>query len=361
MKILQISAGRERSVALAENGTAYGWGAFKKLTPIPASDFADAICSSDASEIGHNRFAQPRPHILNPNAPFATVADGYVDTLGVRRGGGVLSCRPLIAPQWGAAHAPVRDLPPGTAQVALTESGAFALQADGTVWSWGMNVHGQLGRATPALYSDAAAIDGLAPIAQIAAGHGHMLALDRDGSVWSWGSNSAGQLGTGSLAAQTKPARVAFPEPIRHVAAGDTHSFALDVDGRLWAWGANNHGQTGDGTERYYTRPVRIKIGFPVAQIDAGMFYTAALSAQGEVFAWGWNGLGQTGRESPASSPQPVRIKPLAHITRIAAGSGHVLATDGAAVFAWGDNRSAACGTAPARAIQPQPLPVSFA
>jgi len=361
MKIQQISAGRERSVALAADGSAHGWGAFKKLIPLPAGSVASEVCSSDGSEIGHNRFAQPRPQILNPNVPFATVADGYIDTLGVRRDGDVLSCRPVVASQLGAAHEPVQGLPAGTVQVALTESGAFALHADGTVWSWGMNVHGQLGRTTAKPHSKAAAIEGLAPITQLAAGHAHMLALDRAGQVWSWGSNSAGQLGNGTLKAQTAPARVVFPDPIRHVAAGDSHSFALDVHGRLWAWGSNNHGQTGDGAARYYTRPVRIKTGFAVAQIDAGMFYTTALSAQGEVFAWGWNGLGQTGRDSAASSPQPVRIKPLTRITSIAAGTGHVLATDGTAVFAWGDNRSAACGIAPARTIQPQPIQVTFA
>ena len=77
-----------------------------------------------------------------------------------------------------------------------------------------------------------------------------------------------------------------------------------------------------------------------------GLFYTTALSDQGEVFAWGWNGLGQIGLPQSHSSPQAVRIAGLPPITSLAAGAGHVLASDGLAVFAWGDNRSAACGRA---------------
>ncbi len=361
MKILQISAGRERSVALVENGSAYGWGAYKKVLPRAPDEMLGAICTTDATEIGHNRFAQPLPQILNPHQPFAAIADGYIDTLGIRPAGTVLSCRPLIAPQAGAAQLPIPGMPSTALQAALTESAAFALHADGSVWSWGMNVNGQLGRPTAALQSAAAAIAELPPIAALAAGHSHVLALDRAGRVWAWGSNSAGQLGNGALQASPQPVNIAFPDPIRHIAAGDTHSFAVDANGRLWAWGSNNHGQAGDAAAPYYTRPVRIKTGFPVAHIDAGMFYSAALSAQGEVFAWGWNGLGQTGRQQAASSPQPVRIKALSNITRLAAGAGHVLASDGNAVFAWGDNRSAACGSAPSRAIQPQPIQISFA
>ena len=201
MKILQISAGRERSVALAETGSAYGWGAFKKVLPRVPDEIAGAICSTDATEIGHNRFAQPVPQILNPHQPFAAIADGYIDTLGIHRAGSVLSCRPLIAPQAGAAQLPISGMPSTAVQAALTESAAFALHADGSVWSWGMNVNGQLGRISPLLRSEAAAIAELPPVAALAAGHGHMLALDRNGQVWAWGANTAGQLGSGTLEA----------------------------------------------------------------------------------------------------------------------------------------------------------------
>ncbi len=366
MKILQISAGRERSVALASDGSAHGWGGIKLLGATLPPGYPGELCTSSPTEIGHNRYAQPIPQMLNPGVPFSTVADGYVDTLGVKRSGDVLSCRPVVSKDHGAAHSTVVGLPPAAVQVALTESGGFALYADGSVWSWGMRANGQLGREAAAALDNPAPIKGLPLVTALACGHGHVLALDRQGKVWTWGANAAGQLGTGSLQQSPLPVKVELPAHIRHIAAGDTHSFAVDASGRLWGWGSNNHGQVGHLHDsrlsaKYFTRPQRIKTGFPVAQIDAGMFYTVARSTQGELFAWGWNGMGQLGQPDLAFSPEPVRIKGLANVTRLAAGVGHTLALTDLGVFAWGDNRSSACGAFPSAAVQAKPILVSFA
>lgn len=361
MKILQMSAGRERSVALASDGTAYGWGGIKRLGALLPPGYPAELCTSNPTEIGHNRYAQPLPQTLNPGVPFAAIADGYVDTLGVTRTGSLLSCRPVVSPEYGAAHSTIDGAPSSAIQLALTESGGFALDAKGTVWSWGLNAGGQLGRPTPARMDGPAAIKGLAPIAALAAGHGHLLALDRSGGVWSWGANGAGQLGSGTLKDGPVPVKIALPVRIKRIGAGDTHSLAVDESGRLWAWGANNFGQVGDPGAKYFTRPVRIKTEFPVAQIDGGMFYTVATSAQGDVFAWGWNGMGQIGQEGMACSPKPVRVSRLANVTRLAAGVGHVLALNDSGIFAWGDNRSSACGAFPSVAVQLAPNRISFA
>jgi alpha-tubulin suppressor-like RCC1 family protein len=370
MKITQISAGRDRSVVLSSDGIAHAWGGIKLLGATLPPGYPGELCTSSPTEIGHNRYAQPLPQAINPGMPFSSIADGYIDTLSVKRAGGVLSCRPVVSKEAGAEHTEVAGLPPSVTQVALTESGGFALYANGTVWSWGMRANGQLGRETPstvsALQYSPAAISGLPPIAMLAAGHGHVLALGRNGSVWSWGANSAGQLGTGSLSARTLPVQVNLGTHIKTVAAGDTHSFAVDDMGRLWGWGSNNFGQTGEAlasklAATYFTKPQRLKTGFPVALIDAGMFYTVATSAQGEVFAWGWNGMGQMGQEGLAFTAKPLRVRPLRNVTRLAAGVGHTLALNDMGVFAWGDNRSSACGAFPSVAVQITPRPVSFA
>lgn len=369
MKILQISAGRERSIALAADGSAYGWGGIKLLGATLPPGYPADLCISNPTEIGHNRYAQPIPQHLNPGAPFSAVVDGYVDTLAVRQSGDVLSCRPVVSADYGAEHSALAGLPPSALQVALTESGGFALYANGSVWSWGMRANGQLGREADSAIAEAAEIKGLPPVSALAGGHGHVLALDRKGQVWAWGANAAGQLGTGSLTASALPIQLELPAHIRHIAAGDTHSFAVDSAGRLWGWGSNNFGQVGEPanarlTAKYFTRPQRIKTGFPVAQIDAGMFYTVARSTQGEVFAWGWNGMGQLGQADPgrlAFSSRPARIKQLANVTRLAAGVGHTLALNDQGVFAWGDNRASACGAFPSVAVQATPIRVSFA
>ncbi|MDB5869433.1 MAG: Regulator of chromosome condensation repeat-containing protein [Polaromonas sp.] len=365
MKISQISAGRDRSVVLASDGAAYGWGGIKLLGATLPPGYPGELCTTNATEIGHNRYAQPIPRALNPGAPFAMVADGYIDTLGVERSGIVLSCRPVVSQDKGAMRSAVAGLPSSPVQVALTESGGFALYADGSVWSWGMPANGQLGREAVSRLEAPAPITGLSRVASLATGHGHVLALDRSGKVWAWGANGAGQLGTGSLAQGARPLQVALPAPVKSIAAGDTHSFAIDAMGRLWGWGANNFGQVGDALNpklaaAYFTTPQRIKTDFAVAQIDAGMFFTVAASTQGDVFAWGWNGMGQIGQQGPAFSSRPLQLKQLSNVTRLAAGVGHVLALSDQGVHAWGDNRASACGQFPSVKVQAAPVLVAF-
>lgn len=361
MAIVQISAGSQRSVALDGKGAAWGWGAFKTARPSWQDALPAALCTTDKSEVGHRRYAQPYAQMLNPGTPFRLIADGSTHILGACDTGALLACQPVIAPDHGAAHRAVQAIPEGIRQLATMQTVSLAVLENGEIWSWGFNHLGQLGRPAQPAENPVAKLDGLPAIASLACGSAHALALDRSGSVWSWGANQAGQLGHGALKSSSQPAKVALPEAITHIAAGDTHSMALDATGQLWAWGANNHGQTGSDEGAYFTRPVRVHTDFPVRQIDGGLFYTAALSKQGEVFAWGWNGLGQIGLSRPHSSPQAVRITGLPPITRLAAGAGHVLASDGLAVFAWGDNRSAACGRAAQDPVVLSPNPIHLA
>ncbi len=369
MKFTQISAGRDRSVALSTDGTAYAWGGVKLLGATLPPGYPGDLCTNNATEIGHNRYAQTIPQRLNPGAPLSAVTDGYVEIMGVRKTGSIMACRPVVSQEEGALHSEIQGPPAFPVQIVSTESGGFALYEDGSVWSWGMRASGQLGRLgsadVTAEFAAPAQITRLAPIAALAAGHSHVLAVDRAGKVWTWGANGAGQLGNGRHVATSEPAPIKLPARIVRVAAGDTHSFAVDGLGRVWGWGSNNFGQVGNTLNeklaaKYFTTPQRIKIGFAVAQIDAGMFYTVATSSQGDVFAWGWNGMGQLGRDGLGFSAQAVPFKKLKNITRVAAGMGHVLALNDGGICAWGDNRSSACGAFPSVRVQLQPNPVSF-
>lgn len=362
----QISAGRERSVLLDASGAAYAWGAVKVIGATLPPGYPGELCTSSPTEIGHNRFAQPLAQRLNPLLPIAAVADGYVDVLAATKSGDVLVYQPLIEPDQGAASRVESGVPKGAVQVAVSEGAGFALLANGSLWSWGLNAQGQLGRKTTGLRAVPAQVLGLPPIAAMATGNGHVLALSRTGDVWTWGANAAGQLGTGSLVAANTPQKVKLPSRITRVASGDTHSLAVDSAGRLWAWGANNFGQLGPVKNRsqadYFTSPQRIETGFAVAQIDAGMFYSVATSTAADVFAWGWNALGQLGQDKNtlASTNQPQRMAGLTSISHVAAGASHVLAAGpssgaGPAVWCWGDNRASACGAFPSVAVQLAP------
>jgi alpha-tubulin suppressor-like RCC1 family protein len=363
MKIKQLSAGRDRSMALTSDGAAFGWGAVKLLGASLPPGYPGELCTTNATEIGHNRYAQPQALEFNPDAPFSSIAEGNVQALAVMRAGNVRAIRPIVSTNQGAAYSVLGDLPAGAIQVAQTESSGFALYVDGSLWSWGMRNSGQLGRpqSSPEHWQAPSRIDGLPPLTSLATGVGHVLALDVRGKVWAWGANSAGQLGLGDLKASMLPVSSKLPTRIKQIAAGDTHSFAVDERGQLWAWGSNNFGQLGDDSSSYLIKPQRIKTDFSIALLDAGMFFSVATSNHGDVFAWGWNGLGQIGQQQLAAFSTPQQIKGLRQVTHLSAGAGHVLAASDSGVHAWGDNRASACGAFPNQAVQVEPQLISFA
>jgi alpha-tubulin suppressor-like RCC1 family protein len=84
----------------------------------------------------------------------------------------------------------------------------LSLRSDGTVWGWGRNYIGVLGDPTIGSSFAPVQIHGLPPgIVQVAAGGIHAAALAADGSVWTWGRNDHGQLGDGTHTDRTTPAR----------------------------------------------------------------------------------------------------------------------------------------------------------
>src|SRR5207248_1867506 len=136
---------------------------------------------------------------------------------------------------------------------------------DGTVWAWGFNSTGQLGRRPADSNAFSAApvrVFGLAGVRAIAAGGYHSLAVTRDGSAWAWGHNGNGQLGNGRTTCNTcatwVPGRVRGLGGARTVAGGVWFSLAVKADGTAWAWGANDDGQLGDGTRTQRLAPVAV-------------------------------------------------------------------------------------------------------
>jgi hypothetical protein len=95
--------------------------------------------------------------------------------------------------------------------VAASDDHSLALRANGTVWAWGNNDHGQLGDGTKTDRLTPVQLFGLTHFTALAAGDAHVLALRGDNTIWAWGSNGYGQLGDGSLNYRTSPVQTQFP------------------------------------------------------------------------------------------------------------------------------------------------------
>ena len=270
---------------------------------------------------------------------------------------------------------------PGRRYVQLA-AGAYhsaALQANGTLWTWGRNNTGQLGDSTTLAHTVPVVVPtpALASLGstwtEVAAGTFHTAALRSDGTLWTWGDNSSGQLGDGTFLARKVPTAVLPPANAQpntywvHVATGYAHTLAIRSDGSLWAWGANNYGQLGDGTTVAKSLPTQVRTALSLAneprwlQITTSNNHNLGISTGGVLWAWGRNHLGQLGLgTAPSVQTQPRRVLMSGqNITweQVSAGEAHTLAlTATKSLWAWGINDSGQLGTGSGITYSPVPL-----
>jgi alpha-tubulin suppressor-like RCC1 family protein len=233
--------------------------------------------------------------------------------------------------------------------IAAGEQFTLALKSDGTVWSWGYNNVGQLGNGGTA-NQNRAAPTGLSGVTSIAAGQLHALARKNDGTVWSWGYNLNGQLGDNTTANRTSAVQVVTASGpltgVARVAAGNVHSLALKTDGTVCAWGYNLYGAIGDNTttHRLVATPT---LGLTdVVAIDGGLYHSLALKSDGTAWSWGYNFNGQLGDGTLANRHQPVQVAGLTNIRTISARGNRSMAmlSDGR-IYGVGDNTYGAFGS----------------
>lgn len=213
------------------------------------------------------------------------------------------------------------------------------LMDDGTLWTWGENIHGQLGEGSN-VNSNVPVKVFLNDVVDVQAGRNHTVALLKDGTVWTWGNNSSGQLGIGSNKVYNEPVKVKGLSNIVMIASGFMHNFAIDKDDNLWGWGNNVLGQLGDGTNINRLEPVIIKEITDVKFIAGGFGHTIIQTKNGNVWCWGNNSSGQLGLGHFNNTNKPVLNTNISNVKMIVAGREHTIAllNDGT-VWSWGDNR----------------------
>jgi alpha-tubulin suppressor-like RCC1 family protein len=180
---------------------------------------------------------------------------------------------------------PVTGLPPAARVTALTSSweGSGALLATGAYYDWGYNAAGQLGDGSTANSAVPVQVKLPAPVRHVSqggsgAGNGQTIAILADGSVWTWGNNSHGQLGDGATVNSDVPLQVSVPAGVSFVAvnSGGYSCYAIDSSGKLWAWGGNQNGQLGTGSStRIETNPV--EVGIHLTQVSSTASNVAGL------------------------------------------------------------------------------------
>lgn len=247
---VQVSAGKQFSLALKEDGSVYSWG------------------WGDFGQLGQgisNKFSKL------PTAVYGAAGGSLTDIIQIASGG--YHC--------------------------------LALKSDGTVWAWGKNENGQLGNGTTEVSGVPVQVNGLTDVVAISAGENHSLALKADGTVWAWGANNNGQIGDDSRYERAEPVQVrsgsGYLTGVKMISAGSNQSFAIKVDGALWGWGTNYYGQLGDTTNTTRNMPVRMAgpngVGYMenVVEVSAGYRRSMVLQENGDDWFTGENHYGEHG------------------------------------------------------------------
>lgn len=291
-----------------------------------------------------------------------------------------------------AAACSITSTGPAAASVSIGQDHACALQVDGTVKCWGLNINGATGggfsfgggggpariagrsasgrmsasenlrnyfsstfertpRSRSAARSAANAVDGsmldLEPVTvvgltgavYITAKAGSSCAIVAGGAVQCWGYNSNGQLGDGTLNNSNVPVTVAGVTGAVQI-DNNMHTCAVISDGSLKCWGSNIDGQLGDGSNIDSTSPVTVSgLSGNVTQVAVGYGHTCALISDGTVQCWGFNGYGELGDGTINNSLTPLTVPGVSGAVAISAGENHTCALiTGGSVLCWGDN-----------------------
>lgn len=192
--------------------------------------------------------------------------------------------------------------------LALGYAHTVCLLDNKTVWTWGSNKYGQLGRNVMCVLSDPTPqrVEVLSNVRLVAAGYVHSGVVTDDGRVLTWGCATHSRLGfesTDSIVCVPKPlkafyaceygeSRGAIPIKVPRVidlVLGDDDSAAITCKGELYTWGDATDGKLGHGNRTITQRfPLRVHAfrGRVVRYASLGGSHSAAISKDGRLYTW---------------------------------------------------------------------------
>lgn len=232
--------------------------------------------------------------------------------------------------------------------LALDDNGTCAIREGDTIYCWGNNTYGELGRgstdpaatvlpvATPYNFT-ARSISGSAFV---------RCAVLFTSGVACWGYSSVGSIGNGSTSPAYTPTAVTGLTGVTGVSVGPSASVcATKQDGTVWCWGSGHGNVLSSASPANSSVPVQ-RAGVSAAiDVSVGNNYACALTASHKVLCWGDNGFGQLGDGTQSDNPTPTAVPGISDALAISAGLYTTCAIrTGGTVWCWGSNDSGALG-----------------
>jgi len=280
-------------------------------------------------------------------------------------GTGGESCAPCACPDLTCAAGLCIPAERPTA-LSLGLGATVARGATGALWTWGDDLHGQLGRGALGEDDPSPGRVGTRNWRVLDAGDEHACGVRNDRTLWCWGIDDRGQLGTGAGTGDAAaPDQASGATDWDQVSAGRGHSCAVKTTGQLWCWGGNFYAQLGLGADTdNRDAPARVGAATNWERVEAGDSFTCGLRPSGDrtaVWCWGRNESGELGRGAAGGpSGAPTQIAEPLDAAALAVGDQHACAIDqDAALWCWGENGAGQLGTGDDPSDHPDPLVVA--
>ncbi|KAJ1674904.1 hypothetical protein EV182_002325, partial [Spiromyces aspiralis] len=366
--IVDIASGGMHNMAITSEGRLWSWGCNDQRALGRSGEEFEPHPVEGMDEVEIVKVA------CSDSATIAVSKDGYVYACGTFRSAeGIMGFSADIGTQ-ETLKLMTDLLNEYVVDVVVGADHVLALTAAGEVYTWGNGQQSQLGRRIIERRRN----DGLRPaklslsnIVAIGAGAYHSFAVDADGTLFSWGLNNFYQCGLNAIDGgdQTlieEPTEVAALRdvPVAKAAGGEHHSVVLARNGDVYTFGRSDSYQTGlpfqviphdalpesekkreaaktnvtngsdnkgedghSGHKKAIILPTKLPGFSNIVDVACGSNHTLAINSDHKVFSWGYGEMNQLGNggEGDEKTPHELtgqKIQGL-RVLKVCAGGQH--------------------------------------